>query len=149
MPNLVHIPGPDMGRLKGLVGEWSSPEGSAAFRLGPGGFSLLCDEICRTEDGIELSHGIIAWLPVRRIYEFLLADGGIPGLLRLTGSFAREELVFEGRDERREEAPRHSFRIRYITPESFVMVAEEIGEDGRALSAHHRSYRRKKPAGSG
>ena len=104
-------PGPEMEKLKFLVGHWTYtdtyekssfyPEGGVGTgvydaRPGPGGFSLILDFSEHTPMGEEIGHGILTWDPKENAYREYFAGNDFPGVYASTGHWEGETFVLMG-----------------------------------------------------
>lgn len=148
---MTRLPGLPMRRLAPLVGDWSYVEkssdpgslpgsGDAAFISGPGGHSLLFNEVVRAPERSSYAHGILAWRPEIEGYWFLIADSRLPGVQIFAGSWEGEQLVFEGI-----EGPlsARGYELSDVSPQSFVLQISPA-----AGGLRRRTYRRKTRAAS-
>lgn len=102
-------PGPEMDRLKFLVGNWDmnaeylkSPmlpaggkeTGIYKAQLGPGGFSVIADFDVDGPMGKEIGHEIFSWDPKQKAYIVFLV-GNFPGTVTGTSHWEGENLVLE------------------------------------------------------
>jgi len=87
-------PGPEMEKMKFLLGTWETkggyekspmfPEGGAQTgwykaQLGPGGFSILADFEADGPLGKEIGHEIITWDPKQNVYTTIVVGNAFPG----------------------------------------------------------------------
>ena len=104
-------PGPEMEKVKFLVGHWTytntyekssfHPEGGVGTgvydaRPGPGGFSLILDFSEHTSMGEEIGHGILTWDPKENAYREYVAGNDFPGVYLSTGHWEGEKFVLSG-----------------------------------------------------
>ena len=102
-------PGPEMDRLKFLVGNWDmnaeylkSPmmpaggkeTGIYKAQLGPGGYSVIADFDVDGPMGKEIGHEIFSWDPKQKVYIVFLV-GNFPGTVTGTSHWEGENLVLE------------------------------------------------------
>jgi hypothetical protein len=103
-------PGPEMERLKFLIGHWSTdseyvktsmiPEGgkSAGWyeaRLGPGGFSVIADFEENGPLGPEIGHEVISWDPKQDAYTVVTVGNAFPGAVIGKSRWVGDKLVTE------------------------------------------------------
>lgn len=101
-------PGPEMEKLKFLLGTWETkggyekspmlPEGGAQSgwykaQLGPGGFSILADFEADGPLGKETGHEIITWDPKQNAYTTIVVGNGFPGANIGTSKWEGPDLV--------------------------------------------------------
>ena len=136
-----YLPGAAMERLKALEGDWTfrqvslsgeGAEGSSATRRGPGGFSLLTQEVVKGPVGVVVSHGILAWDPEEERYVWYWTDSRAPGVVVLTGTW-EDDLLFEGRDDRFAKSIERQVRFFNLSASSYS-VAIETREPTEGLS---------------
>jgi|ERR1700722_3153527 len=87
-------PGPEMERIKFLLGRWSTdseyektpmiPDGGKCTgwyeaRLGPGGFSIIADFEENGPLGPEIGHEVISWDPKQEAYTVVTVGNAFPG----------------------------------------------------------------------
>jgi hypothetical protein len=104
----VPKPGPEMDKMKFLLGTWETkggyekstmfPEGGAQTgwykaQLGPGGFSLLADFEADGPLGREIGHEIITWDPKQNAYATIVVGNAFPGANIGTSKWEGEVLV--------------------------------------------------------
>jgi len=107
-------PGPEMEKLKILLGHWTYTDtyGKSSFypdggvgtgvydaRLGPGGFSLILDFSEHSPTGEEIGHGILTWDPKENAYREYFAGNTFPGVYMTSGHWEGEKLVLSGEFE--------------------------------------------------
>lgn len=100
-------PGPEMDRLKFLLGSWEFkggyekttmvPKGGAETgwykaKLGPGGYSVIADFELDGPMGKEIGHEIFAWEPKHAAY-IVITVGNLPGVLIGNGRWEGPNLV--------------------------------------------------------
>lgn len=86
------------GQYEGVPGEGGS--GTLTVRQGPGGFSLVLDYDARNPMGRVTALAVLAWDPVRQLYELDEIHSAFPAVLHLTGKFEKGDLVFRGKSGR-------------------------------------------------
>jgi hypothetical protein len=101
-------PGPEMERLKFLIGTWSTNGGyvkSAMFpdggkqtgwyeaRPGPGGFSIIADFEAEGSLGKEIGHQVIAWDSKQNAYQVVTVGNAFPGAIVGTSKWEGTSLV--------------------------------------------------------
>jgi hypothetical protein len=101
-------PGPEMEKLKFLIGTWETKGGyekSPMFpaggeqigwykaQLGPGGFSILADFEADGPLGKEIGHEIITWDPKQNVYTTIVVGNAFPGANIGTSKWEGAELV--------------------------------------------------------
>jgi hypothetical protein len=104
-------PAPEMKELRDLIGTWATedtfepgpmmPSGGTAtgtntVRLGPGGFSVLMDQVSKSAMGPFRGHGVMAWDPNEKVYKFAWADSMTPGIVTETGRKDGDRIVWTG-----------------------------------------------------
>ncbi|HEV1993238.1 MAG TPA: VOC family protein [Candidatus Acidoferrum sp.] len=105
-------PGPEMEKLKFLLGKWNAtvtyektplfPQGGEArgpytAKLGPGGFSVIADfEGTGGPEGAFQGHEIITWDPQENGYKRYTFGNSFPGAFVSNGHWEGQKLVFEG-----------------------------------------------------
>ncbi|MGH9774682.1 MAG: hypothetical protein ACRD50_07020 [Candidatus Acidiferrales bacterium] len=107
-------PGPEMDRLKFLVGDWNDagdymksamlPEGgkySGTYRarLGPGGFSLIADFEGEGPGGAEIGHDVFTWDPKANAYKTYSFTNVLPGAIAGTAHWEGANLILESEFE--------------------------------------------------
>ena len=148
---LVRLRGSAMRNLEPFVGVWTFLEetndalspvasGEAVFHYGPGGHSLIFDEVVIPPDGSSYAHGILGWRPQRNRYACFVADSRLSGVQAFAGSWTRDRLILEA-----VESPllARTYEWSDFSPESFVLrVSLPFGQ------VRWRTYRRKGGAAS-
>jgi hypothetical protein len=101
-------PGPEMGKLKFLIGTWETkggyekspmfPEGGAQTgwykaHLGPGRFSVLADFEAEGPLGKEIGHEILTWDPKQNAYTAITVGNAFPGANIGTSKWEGADLV--------------------------------------------------------
>ena len=150
-PSLVRLPGGEMRRLELLVGAWSLIEesddalhpaasGEAAFYSGPGGHSLLFDEVVITPEGSSYAHGILAWRPQMDRYACFVADSRVPDIQVFAGGWSDDLFVLGSiekpllvRSYEWSDLTSESFELRIIPP-SGPSRSRTYRRKGRAVS---------------
>jgi len=137
-------PGPEMDRLKFLLGTWDLkaayektpllPQGGAETgwykaRLGTGGFSVLADFELDGPLGKEIGHEVIDWDPKQNAYSFITA-GNFPGVVVGTARWEGGSLVM--RSEVRQEGNIVHLRITYSNIQEKSVHMEEFFQAGDA-----------------
>lgn len=103
-------PGPEMEKLRFLVGDWTYEEkyeaspfgpagtgkGTMQCRLGPGGFSIVVDFRTNTATGESVGHEIQTWDPAAKKYTFYAVGNEFPGAIVSTGNWEGNALVMNG-----------------------------------------------------
>ena len=103
-------PGPEMQKLHFLVGTWSYTEkyapsdfgpagqgtGNMTCKVGPGGFSVLCDFRGVGTMGESIGHEIHTWDPKDKKYKSASVGNQWPGMMHSTGQAEGKDLVFMG-----------------------------------------------------
>jgi uncharacterized protein len=108
-------PGPEMEKLKFLLGKWNAtvtyektplfPQGGEArgpyaAKLGPGGFSVIADfEGTGGPEGSFQGHEIITWDPQEKRYKRYTLGNSFPGAFISNGHWEGEKLIFQGEFE--------------------------------------------------
>jgi hypothetical protein len=102
-------PGPEMERLKFLIGSWDwnaeyektpmTPQGGKTngwykAQLGPGGFSIIADFSENGPLGEEIGHEVLAWDPKQNTYTSVIV-GNFPGAVIGKSHWDGENLVTE------------------------------------------------------
>jgi hypothetical protein len=103
-------PGPEMARLKALVGTWHVEEtvepsvmgpggkghGVAHTHMGPGGFSFMVDykSAAGPMKGFH-GQGVVAWDADAKLYRQAWVDSMAPALMTSTGSWQGDTLVMD------------------------------------------------------
>lgn len=103
-------PGPEMERLKFLLGTWDTnaeylkspmiPEGGKETgwykaQLGPGGYSLIADFELEGPMGKEIGHEIFTWDPKQKAYIVFTVGNSFPGAVVGTSHWDGNNLVTE------------------------------------------------------
>lgn len=103
-------PGPEMERLKFLVGTWDvsaeyekspmTPGGGKIMgwykaQLGPGGFSIIADFEEDGPMGEEIGHELLSWDPKQNAYATVTVGNAFPGAVMGTSRWEGENLVTE------------------------------------------------------
>jgi hypothetical protein len=103
-------PGPEMERLKFLIGNWDmtaeyvkSPmmpaggkeTGTYKAQLGPGGYSIIADFEADGPIGKEIGHEIFAWDPKQKAYIVFTVGNSFPGAVTGTSHWEGDNLVTE------------------------------------------------------
>jgi hypothetical protein len=103
-------PGPEMERIKFLVGRWSTdseyekspmiPEGGKSTgwyeaRLGPGGFSIIADFEENGPLGPEIGHEVISWDPKQEAYTVVTVGNAFPGAVIGKSRWEGDKLVIQ------------------------------------------------------
>lgn len=101
-------PGPEMDRLKFLIGTWDlegeyektpltgeggKQTGWYKAQLGPGGFSIIADFEAESSLGTEIGHEIITWDPKSNAYTTVTIGNNFPGALIGKAQWEGENLV--------------------------------------------------------
>ena len=101
-------PGPEMDRLKFLVGTWDydgecpkspmAPEGGKETgwykaQMGPGGFSIIADFEGDGPNGKEIGHQVLAWDPKENAYKVYTVGNSFPGVVAGTARWEGATLV--------------------------------------------------------
>lgn len=101
-------PGPEMERMKFLIGKWNTegeyektpmiPEGGKSTgwyeaRLGPGGFSVIADFEASGPLGPEIGHQVITWDPKQGAYTVVTVGNAFPGAVMGTSRWEGDHLV--------------------------------------------------------
>lgn len=101
-------PGPEMEKLKFLIGAWETkggyekspmiPEGGAQTgwykaQLGPGGFSVIADFKAEGPLGKEIGHEILTWDPKQNAYTTITVGNAFPGANIGTAKWEGPDLV--------------------------------------------------------
>jgi predicted enzyme related to lactoylglutathione lyase len=105
-------PGPEMEKLKFLLGKWNAtvtyektplfPQGGEAkgpyeAKFGPGGFSVIADfEGTGGPEGAFQGHEIISWDPTENGYKRYTFGNSFPGAFVSNGHWEVEKLIFQG-----------------------------------------------------
>lgn len=104
----VPVPGPEMDRMKFLIGTWDLkgayektpvvPQGGAQTGwykawLGPGGFSILAEFEADGPLGKEIGHQVIAWDPKQNLYTLVTVGNNFPGAIIGTSRWEGANLV--------------------------------------------------------
>lgn len=126
------LPGAAMERLRALEGDWTfrqvslsgeGAEGSSATRRGPGGFSLLTQEVVKGPVGVVAAHGVLTWDPEEQVYVWYWTDSRAPGVVVLTGTW-EDDLLFEGRDDRFARSIEREVRFFNLNASSYSVAIE-------------------------
>lgn len=108
MASMMPKPGPEMAKIKGMVGTWNvaetmeaSPMGPAGkghgvtrVSLGPGGLSIIIDH--RSTAGHMKGfkgHGVIAWDGEAKVYKQIWTDNMMPMIMVATGAWGGDNFV--------------------------------------------------------
>jgi len=101
-------PGPEMERIKFLIGRWNTdseyektpmiPEGGKSTgwyeaRLGPGGFSIIADFEESGPMGPEIGHQVISWDPKQEAYMVVTVGNAFPGAVIGKSRWEGDKLV--------------------------------------------------------
>jgi hypothetical protein len=101
-------PGPEMERIKFLIGRWNTdseyektpmiPEGGKSTgwyeaRLGPGGFSIIADFEESGPMGPETGHEVISWDPKQEAYMVVTVGNAFPGAVIGKSRWEGDKLV--------------------------------------------------------
>jgi hypothetical protein len=101
-------PGPEMERIKFLIGHWNLdseyektpmiPEGGKSTgwyeaRLGPGGFSIIADFEESGPMGPEIGHQVISWDPKQEAYTVVTVGNAFPGAVIGKSRWEGDKLV--------------------------------------------------------
>ena len=140
-----------MKRLAGLVGRWSFIEspapsnrdalrGSWVFQRGPGGLSLLLEEVAHSPQESHRAHGILTWDSRDQALHLYLADSRLAGVRELSGGWFADDLRLVARHEPGEEDPWRDLRFSEMTAESYTLTIG--GLRSAAMTAMARQYRR-------
>jgi hypothetical protein len=101
-------PGPEMERIKFLIGRWNTdseyektpmiPEGGKSTgwyeaRLGPGGFSIIADFQESGPLGPEIGHEVISWDPKQDAYTVVTVGNAFPGAVIGKSRWEGDKLV--------------------------------------------------------
>ena len=101
-------PGPEMERIKFLIGRWNTdseyektpmiPEGGKSTgwyeaRLGPGGFSIIADFEESGPMGPEIGHEVISWDPKQEAYMVVTVGNAFPGAVIGKSRWEGDKLV--------------------------------------------------------
>jgi hypothetical protein len=107
-PSMMPSPGPQMDKMKFLVGLWDYkgeykksemvPDGGKESgwykaQLGPGGFSVIADFDVDGPVGKEIGHELIAWDPGEKAYKVYIAGNSFPGVVAGTGRWEGPDFV--------------------------------------------------------
>jgi hypothetical protein len=103
-------PGPEMDRIKFLIGRWNTdseyektpmiPEGGKSMgwyeaRLGPGGFSVIADFEENGPLGPEIGQEVISWDPKQGAYTVVTVGNAFPGTVIGKSRWEGDKLVTE------------------------------------------------------
>ena len=103
-------PGPEMERIKFLIGHWNLdseyektpmiPDGGKSTgwyeaRLGPGGFSVIADFEENGPLGPEIGHEVISWDPKQEAYTVVTVGNAFPGAVIGKSRWVGDKLVTE------------------------------------------------------
>lgn len=103
-------PGPEMERLKFLVGTWDwnaeyektpmTPQGGKTngwykAQLGPGGFSIIADFDSAGPMGEEIGHQVVSWDPKQNAYTAITVGNSFPGAIIGKSHWDGDNLVTE------------------------------------------------------
>ncbi len=109
-PEALAKPGPEMEKLKFLLGTWTYTEayektpllpnggqntGTYISKLGPGGFSIVNDFHSVGPVGDFQGLDIITWEPAAQSYKSYIFPNNAPGVFIRTGRWEGETLVFK------------------------------------------------------
>jgi hypothetical protein len=125
-----------------MAPQGGSGKGSEKIRRGPGGYSMLLDYQGNAM-GPFTGHGVIAWSPVKKQYEFGWVDSmGAAGVVTMTGNWQGDKLVFSGMDASMGTPmySRHSYSN--ITPTSFTYTMETGPSEDKLQNAMELKFRR-------
>ncbi len=101
-------PGPEMERLKFLLGTWEFkseyqktpmlPQGAKETgwykaQMGPGGFSVIADFDADGPMGKEIGHQLLVWDPKEKTYKLFTLGNSFPGVIAATARWEGGELV--------------------------------------------------------
>ena len=136
-------PGPEMEKMKWMVGKWNVTEthekspwgpggpgkGTAVVTLGPGGFSQVMEYNSTGPAGKFTGHGVTAWDPNTKSYRGAWADSMTPGIMTMECKEEGKDVVCSG--ENMMDGKKMAMRSRAVNPNpagwSEVM---EISMDG-------------------
>ena len=131
-------PGPEMDRLKFLIGTWDFdgeyakspmvPQGGKETgwykaRMGPGGFSIVTDFEADGPIGKEIGHQVLTWDPKENTYKFYTAGNSFPGVIVTTARWEGANLVTSG--EFSEGGTKISLRSIYMDIQEKSVTIEE------------------------
>jgi hypothetical protein len=103
-------PGPEMDKLKFLLGTWNVeaeyakspmiPQGGRApgwykAQLGPGGFSIVADFEANGPFGKEIGHQVLSWDPKQKSYTTVTVGNSFPGVVVGHARWDGDNLVTE------------------------------------------------------
>ena len=132
----VSLPSGQMAKLALLVGCWSivdrtadetsadSTRGSCIVRGGPGGLSVILDEVVEASGRTYIVHGILSWESALDCYRFVLADSRVSGLHFLSGSWRGTDLHFRSVPESGTDGLWRRVALSEIEPEAFTMTID-------------------------
>jgi hypothetical protein len=138
-------PGPEMDRLKFLIGTWDYngeyakspmvPQGGKETgwykaQLGPGGLSIIADFEGDGPIGKEIGHEVLAWAPKENIYKVYTVGNNFPGVLAATARWEGANLVTTS--EFTEGASKISLRSVYTDIQEKSVTIEESFQMGDA-----------------
>jgi hypothetical protein len=107
-------PGPEMDKLKFLLGNWNVdaeyaksqmvPQGGKApgwyrAQLGPGGFSIVADFEADSPFGKEIGHQVLSWDPKQKSYTTVTVGNSFPGVVVGHARWDGENLITESEFE--------------------------------------------------
>jgi hypothetical protein len=144
-PSMLPAPGPEMDKMKFLVGLWDYngeykktamvPDGgkeSGWYKAqpGPGGFSLIADFDVDGPMGKEIGHELIAWDPGEKAYKVYIAGNSFPGVVAGTGRWEGADFVITS--EFNYGGTKFTLRSKYtdIRPGSVAIEEESKQGDG-------------------
>jgi hypothetical protein len=154
-------PGPEMAKLKSLVGTWrvenvhepgfmgpgGKGSGSGHLWLGPGGLSLLIDYSCLAGFGKGFrGHGILAWDGEAKAYKQAWTDNMAPMVMVSTGNWTGESLVLNTEGSMMGKPFKSRDTYVWSGPDSFVVTTEMSLEGGPMSKIMTLSHTRLKEA---
>ncbi|MGH9720095.1 MAG: DUF1579 family protein [Bryobacteraceae bacterium] len=110
-PSLAPKPAPEMQELSSMIGAWTTEEqhepnpwmpsggkgsGTATFRRGPGGLSVILDVRGGTPQMPFTAHGVLTWDADAKVYKTSFADSMTAGIMVSTGRKQGNDVVYNG-----------------------------------------------------
>ena len=163
MADMMPKPGPEMAKLKAMVGTWNIEEtmesgpmgpggkgrGVSHITLGPGGLSIFID-YHSTGGHMKgyIGHGVVAWDGEAKAYKQIWTDNMVPMIMVSTGHWDGDKLVVTSEGTMMGKPFKGQDTLTGIGTDTFTLVSE-MSLDGSPMAkamtlVHKRAKARKK-----